>query len=182
MQFVLMSAESKNHNALSTFFNDEYSSLKSYVRTKIRDSSERDAEDIVKAVALRLFSKTQDTMPITNIGAFAYNAIRNRIIDIMRGKRERKLAPEDMERQWLEFVELFYGEADNSYSPAMEVALKKAISQLKPMYRDIVIAVDFEGLSYRELSQSSGIPSGTLMSRRHRALSLLSKSLENLKE
>jgi len=182
MQLVLMAAQSENHSTLSTFFNEEYGSLKSYVRTKIRDSSERDAEDIVQDVALRLFSRTEDAMPITNVGGFVYNAIRNRIIDIMRGRKERKLPHEDMERQWLEFVELFYGEADNTYSPAMEQALKKAISELRPMYRDIVVAVDFDGHSYRELAQSTGIPTGTLMSRRHRAFSLLSKSLENLKE
>lgn len=182
MQQQLMAAESKNHNDLSTFFHEEYGSLKSYVRSKIRDSSERDAEDIVQDVALRLFSRTEDALPINNVGGFVYNAIRNRIIDILRGKKERKLPPEEVERQWLEFVELFYGEADNNYSPAQEQALKRAISELRPMYRDIVLAVDFEGHTYRELAQSTGIPAGTLMSRRHRALSLLSKRLENLKE
>ena|SRR5690606_1634665 len=177
-----MTAQSKNHNALNTFFNEEYSSLKSYVRSKIRDSSRQDAEDIVQDVALRLFSKPQDPMEIANVGGYVYNAIRNRIIDIMRGKKERELSSEQMERQWQEFVELFYGAADNSYSPALEKALKNAISELKPVYRDIVIAVDFEGYTYREISERTGIPAGTLMSRRHRALSLLSRNLENLKE
>ncbi len=182
MQQSLMASQSKNHNALSTFFNEEYGSLKSYVRSKIRDSSRQDAEDIVQDVALRLFSKAQDPMEIANVGGYVYNAIRNRIIDIMRGKKERELPSEQMERQWQEFVELFYGAADNSYSQTMEKALKKAISELKPVYRDIVIAVDFEGYTYREISERTGIPTGTLMSRRHRAMSLLSSNLENLKE
>jgi len=152
------------------------------VQSKIRDTSERDAEDIVQDVALRIFSRADDTMPINNIGGFVYNAIRNRIIDIMRGKKERKLPSEDIDQQWQEFAELFYGDADNSYSPEMEAALKKAITDLKPVYRDIVIAIDFEGYTYKELAERTGIPSGTLMSRRHRAMSELSKSLENIKE
>ncbi len=152
------------------------------MQSKIRDTSERDAEDIVQDVALRIFSRADDAMPINNIGGFVYNAIRNRIIDIMRGKKERKLPSEDIDQQWQEFAELFYGDADNSYSPEMEAALKKAITDLKPVYRDIVIAIDFEGYTYKELAERTGIPSGTLMSRRHRAMSELSKSLENIKE
>src|SRR5690606_34334324 len=162
MQQQLMSAQSENHSTLSTFFNEEYSSLKTYVRTRIRDSSERDADDIVQDVALRLFSRSEDAIPITNVGGFVYNAIRNRIIDIMRGRKQRKLPTDEMERQWLEFVELFYGEADNHYPPALEQALKQAIAQLRPSYREIIMAVDFEGYSYREIAEQTGIPPGTL--------------------
>ncbi|SFC04275.1 RNA polymerase sigma-70 factor, ECF subfamily [Flagellimonas taeanensis] len=177
-----MAGPTENRNNLSTFFNEEYSSLRLYVQSKIRDTSERDAEDIVQDVALRIFSRADDAVPINNIGGFVYNAIRNRIIDIMRGKKEKKLPSEDIDRQWQEFAELFYGNADNNYSPEMEAALKKAITDLKPMYRDIVIAIDFEGYTYKELADRTGIPQGTLMSRRHRAMSELSKSLENIKE
>lgn len=177
-----MAAKTENRNNLTDFFNEEYSSLRSYVQSKIRDTSERDAEDIVQDVALRIFSRADDAVPINNIGGFVYNAIRNRIIDIMRGKKERKLPSEEIDRQWQEFAELFYGDADNSYSPEMETALKKAVTDLKPMYRDIIVAIDFEGYTYKELAERTGIPSGTLMSRRHRAMSELSKSLEHIKE
>ncbi|NDV42326.1 RNA polymerase sigma factor [Flagellimonas sediminis] len=177
-----MAAKTENRNNLTTFFNDEYGSLRSYVQSKIRDTSERDAEDIVQDVALRIFSRPDDAIPITNVGGFVYNAIRNRIIDIMRGKKERKLPSDEIDKQWQEFAELFYGDADNSYSLEMETALKNAVADLKPPYRDIIIAVDFEGYTYKEIAEQTGISPGTLMSRRHRAMSELSKILENLKE
>ncbi|RDY60280.1 RNA polymerase sigma factor [Flagellimonas nanhaiensis] len=177
-----MANKTENRNNLTTFFNEEYNSLKHYVQSRIQDTSERDAEDIVQDVALRIFSKADDILPINNIGGFVYSAVRNRIIDIMRGRKERKYDAEDIDRQWREFAELFYGEADNSYSPALEKALKIAVRELKPSYRDIIIAVDFEGYTYREIAQKTGISAGTLMSRRHRALSLLFKILENMKE
>ena len=177
-----MAAKTENRNNLASFFNEEYHSLRTYVQSKIRDTSERDAEDIVQDVALRVFSKADDILPINNIGGFVYSAIRNRIIDIMRGKKERKYPSEDIDGQWRDFAELFYGDADNSYSPEMEMALQTAVGELKQPYRDIIIAVDFEGYSYKEIAAQTGIPSGTLMSRRHRALSLLSKHLENIKE
>ncbi|MCK0161026.1 RNA polymerase sigma factor [Allomuricauda sp. F6463D] len=176
-----MAAKTDNHNNLTDFFNEEYGSLRSYVQSKIRDTSERDAEDIVQDVALRVFSRPDDAIPVTNVGGFVYNAIRNRIIDIMRGRKERKLPSEDIDRQWREFAEFFYGDADNKYSPKMEIALKKAIQDLKPAYRDIIIAIDFEGYNYKEIAEKTGIPAGTLMSRRHRAMSELSKTLENVK-
>ena len=177
-----MAAKTDNRNNLTNFFNEEYGSLRSYVQSRIQDTSERDAEDIVQDVALRMFSRSDDSLPITNVGGFVYNAIRNRIIDIMRGKKERKLPSEDIDQQWREFAEFFYGDADNSYSQEMEQALKKAVEDLKPVYRDIIIAIDFEGYNYKQIAKRTGIPTGTLMSRRHRAMSELSKKLEDIKK
>ncbi len=176
-----MTTKTEYRNNLSTFFNEEYTSLRKYVQSRIQDTSERDAEDIVQDVALRLFSKADDILPIQNVGGFVYHSIRNRIIDIMRGKKEYKYSSDDMDVQWQEFVQLFYGDADNSYSPELEKALQQAIMDLKPAYRDIIIAIDFESYSYSEIAIQTGISPGTLMSRRHRALSILSKRLETIK-
>ncbi len=60
----------------------------------------------------------------------------------------------------------------------MIVVLKKCIEELKPAYKDIIIAVDFEGYTYREISTKTGISIGTLMSRRHRAIAVLYKKIE----
>ncbi|MFT4576243.1 MAG: DNA-directed RNA polymerase specialized sigma24 family protein [Polaribacter sp.] len=45
----------------------------------------------------------------------------------------------------------------------------------------MILAIDVEGYSYKEISQETGIPKGTLMSRRHRAISILFQNLENKK-
>ncbi|WP_136467771.1 RNA polymerase sigma factor [Flagellimonas onchidii] len=171
----------ENYNNLTAFFNDEYQSLKGYVQSKVHDSTERDAEDIVQDVALRIFSRSDDLSPITNIAGFVYNSVRNKIIDVMRTKKESVHESEGLETQWAEFAELFYGKADNSYPEELMHALKNAIKRLRSSYQDIIIAVDFEGYSYREIAEQTGISPGTLMSRRHRALSLLSEYLETEK-
>ncbi|SNY95233.1 RNA polymerase sigma factor [Flagellimonas pacifica] len=171
----------ENYKNLSTFFNDEYHSLKTYVQSKVDDSTERDAEDIIQDVALRIFSRSDDSSPITNVAGFVYNSVKNKIIDVMRTKKEKVHESEGIDTKWAEFAELFYGSADNSYSEDLMNALKKAIQQLKPLYRDIIIAVDFEGYTYREIAAQTRISQGTLMSRRHRALSLLSNYLETEK-
>lgn len=172
----------KENNNLNKFFKEEYSSLKGYVRSKIEHTTESDAEDIIQDVALRIFSRPTDAIPIANIGGFVYSAIRNKIIDVMRIRKERIYDEKTLEQLWTEFADIFYGESSQEYSEELKKTLKEGILKLKPAYRDIIVAVDFEGYSYREISEETGIAQGTLMSRRHRALSLLLKNLEVEKE
>lgn len=177
----MASIQESDQNKLTSFFNEEYHSLRAYVKSKIEDSTDRDAEDIVQDVAVRIFSRPVDAMPITNIAGFVYNSVRNRIIDLMRSKKGNSYASEDVDQQWQEFAELFYCDADNTYAPEVVGALRRAIDQLRSEYRDIIIAIDFEGYTYREIALETGISPGTLMSRRHRALSVLAKVLEKEK-
>ncbi|RRQ49833.1 RNA polymerase sigma factor [Maribacter algicola] len=176
-----MVSKKQQNNNLTEFFEEEYSSLKGYVRSKIRHTAESDAEDIIQDVALRIFSRPLDALPIQNIGGFVYNAIRNRIIDIMRTKRERIDDEDTLEMLWTEFASLFQDDFQEPYPEELREKLKNAIAALKPVYRDIIIAVDFEGYTYKEIANRTGISPGTLMSRRHRALSILLKKLKTEK-
>ncbi len=173
-----MVSEKQNENNLSSFFKEEYGSLKNYVRSKIEHTTESDAEDIIQDVALKIFSRPTDALPINNIGGFVYSAIKNRIIDILRTKKQKTNHQKDLENLWTEFTEMFYSSVHEEYSETLKNDLKRAVRNLKPVYRDIIVAVDFEGYSYREISEETGISAGTLMSRRHRAISLLLKNLE----
>jgi len=173
-----MISDTGNYKKLKTFFNEEYHLLKAYVNSRINDAADRDAEDIIQDVALKIFSRTDNLSPINNVAAFVYSSIKNKIIDIMRTKKEKFRIDDEIEIRLIEFTELYYGKSDNSYSDEMKNELMKAIFSLKPYYKDIIIAIDFEGFTYKDLSLETGIPQGTLMSRRHRALSLLFKQLE----
>ncbi len=177
-----MVTKKQQNNNLAEFFEEEYSSLKGYVRSKIKHTAESDAEDIIQDVALRIFSRPLDALPIQNIGGFVYNAVRNRIIDIMRAKKERIDDEKSLEILWTEFASMFHDDFHEEYPDQLKEKLKDAITALKPDYRDIIIAVDFEGYTYREISRQTGIPPGTLMSRRHRAMSLLLKKLKDVKK
>ncbi|TRX61367.1 RNA polymerase sigma factor [Fulvivirga sp. M361] len=171
-------SETENSIKLSAFFGREYDRLKSYVHSKITDSADRDAEDIIQDVALKLLSGADNYSPINNVAGFVYHSIRNKIIDTIRTTKQKTNIQDESESRLVELAELFYGRSDNSYSEQMKHELVRTISKLKPHYKQIIIAVDFEGFSYRELSLETGIPEGTLMSRRHRALSILNKQLK----
>lgn len=171
-----MSLESDNNKKLKDFFGREYQSLKVFVNTKIRDTANRNAEDIIQDVALKLFSGADRYAPINNVAGFVYASIRNRIIDIMR--KPKKVEPITINSEFSEIAEMLQQSADDPISEEMIALLKHCIKQLNPPYRDIIIAVDIEGYSYKEISKETGIPQGTLMSRRHRAIGILYKKIE----
>tara|TARA_R110002051_G_scaffold275909_1_gene336850 strand:- start:6180 stop:6716 length:537 start_codon:yes stop_codon:yes gene_type:complete len=173
-----MTSEGENNIKLKDFFGREYNTIKSYINTRIKVSIDTDPEDIIQDVALKLFAGADRYSPINNVAGFVYRSIRNKIIDIMRENRPINSVIDENEDRLLEFAEVFYDAPDNQYSEEMKNHLKYAIQSLKPDYRDIIIAIDFEGYSYKEISLETGIPEGTLMSRRHRAISLLFKELE----
>lgn len=177
-----MSSETDNYKKLSTFFSEEYRSLRAYAQSRIDNATDRDAEDIVQDVALKVFSRANGNLPIENIAGFVYRSIRNKVVDILRTRKLETRNVEDEHQQITSLAEEVFGEEEPPYGPKLNEALKTAITNLKPPYRDIIIAIDFEGYSYREVSQETQIPEGTLMSRRHRAISLLFKALENKTE
>jgi RNA polymerase sigma-70 factor, ECF subfamily len=60
--------------------------------------------------------------------------------------------------------------------------LKTAINRLKPDYRTALLLWAVEGLKYREIAEVVGVPAGTVMSRLHRARSLLMQDLQEMAE
>jgi RNA polymerase sigma-70 factor (ECF subfamily) len=60
--------------------------------------------------------------------------------------------------------------------------LKASIEQLRPEYRSVLLLWGVEGMKYREISEIQDIPIGTVMSRLHRARSILAEQLSELAE
>jgi len=173
-----MTSENKNYNKFKLFFNKEYNSLQAYVNSKINNAADKDADDIIQDIALKIFSRADNLSPINNIAGFVYNSIRNKIIDIMRTKKQINYIDDLSDKQLAEFAELIYESSEKSETGKTVKELKKAILKLKPIYQEIIVAIDFEGYTYKELSFEIEIPAGTLLSRHHRAISLLYKELE----
>ena len=74
-------------NAIADFLTSERSRLVGYVRKMISDVAERDGEDIVQDVALNLFSRSDLSIPIENLSAYVYQAVRNRVVDYLRRRK-----------------------------------------------------------------------------------------------
>ena len=134
-----------------------------FVRTRIDDAADRDAEDIVMDVMLGLFEKANVARPIEDLSAYVFQSLRNRIVDLFR-TRKIKVALSDVLQ-------------DSRYDTENEVEKKElrekifnSINNLNEKQRAVVIATEFEGISFRDLSEQWGIPVGTLLARKSRAL------------
>ena len=73
-------------------------------------------------------------------------------------------------------------EKEEALSGVVDPALIKAVNGLATEFRSVLILVDVEGFSYAECAEILGIPIGTVMSRRSRAVAKVRKSLQKSKE
>jgi len=178
-----MTTDIENKNKIRNFFKEEYGSMRSYIRSRISDASDRTADDILQDVALKMFSRSDYSSPINDVAAYVYFTIKNKIIDIFRSRKQIKLyeseQTEKFEASVNEFTDVIYGKSDNDYTEEMKIELFNEIGNLKDEYKKVIIAINFEGYSYSELSEEMNVPVGTLLSRHHRAMSVLIKKFEN---
>jgi RNA polymerase sigma-70 factor (ECF subfamily) len=164
-------------------FKTEYERLLAYTRYQLADLKHIEAEDVLHEVAFRVFSKIDFDTVVENVSAYIYRSIKHRIIDIIR-KPKRTVSLQSLKEKkgaHVETEKLISG--NESVEKIMEREelydkLHEAIDSLSFDDQKIIIATEFEGKTMKELSQKWGIPQGTLLSRRHRALAKLYKILE----
>ncbi|HUU38842.1 MAG TPA: sigma-70 family RNA polymerase sigma factor [Candidatus Desulfaltia sp.] len=148
---------------LAEFLRQERQALIGYVRRRIDDAADHEAEDIVQDVAVHLFDRADPSIPIQNLAAYIYRALRNRIVDFYRSRRETIVLPE---------ARLASGQ-DPSYAIEKEEMLDdvfEAMEELSVEERAVVLATEVEGRTFKELAGEWGIPLGTLLARKSRAL------------
>jgi RNA polymerase sigma-70 factor (ECF subfamily) len=162
---------------LSEFFLVEREKLVHYARRLIDDAADRDAEDIVQDVIVNLFDKADVTAPIENLAAYVYRSLKNRIVDIFRQKDKThhiSLDVEVVDNDCSTLAELIRDARDyaETEEEKMELyaELYEAIDTLNPDEQAVIIATEFEGTSYGKLSKEWGVPVGTLLARKARAL------------
>jgi|WetSurMetagenome_2_1015567.scaffolds.fasta_scaffold71305_2 RNA polymerase sigma factor (sigma-70 family) len=177
-----MSANESSHRG--EFFKNNYGSLVAYTRQLIADSSERDGEDIVQDVMVSLFDKADVMEPIRNLTGYVYTAIRNRIVDAMRTRKKHISLEADIgDEPGISLKEMIRDTGKDALGVLEEKdrkqSLYRAIDSLSDDEKAIVIATEFDGRTFRELSEEWETPMGTLLSRKSRALEHIGEFLKN---
>jgi RNA polymerase sigma factor (sigma-70 family) len=168
--------------SLDRFFRNEYQKLVNFARKRLDDRySEASPEDIIQDVALGIMDRFDLDTQIGNLTGYIYRSVKNRIIDY-RKKKQRTVSIERFADQkngnyLLNTVADETSEEENDYADIEPQILREAISQLRPDEQAVIIATEFEDHTYEELSDEWDVPVGTLLSRKHRALSKLQKIL-----
>jgi RNA polymerase sigma factor (sigma-70 family) len=154
-----------------------------FIRKRVDDDG--DAEDILQDVFYELTEAYRLMKPIEQVGAWLYRVARNRIID-----RFRKIRPDASGD-----LPLNAGEADSrqleDLLPSPDAGpealyarsvlleeLKAALEELPEEQREVFVAHEIEGRSFKQLAEESGLSVNTLLSRKHYAILHLRRRLQ----
>jgi RNA polymerase sigma factor (sigma-70 family) len=164
----------------------DYPGLRAFIRKRVADQS--DAEDILQEVFFELVEAYRLMKPVEQITAWLFRVARNRITDLFRRRtREAQAtAPPKFNAQGEELLldELLPSpEAgpDAAYARGVLVeALDDALEELPAEQREVFIAHELMGYSFKELAEQSGTSVNTLLSRKHYAVLYLRKRLQSV--
>jgi RNA polymerase sigma factor (sigma-70 family) len=163
------------------------SRLRNFIRRRVSDPA--DVEDILQEVFFELVEAYRLMRPIEIAGAWLFRVARNRIIDRFRKKKPEPLAdmtlPSD-EGQMLA-VEEFLPSADAGPEAAymrtvLIEELEAALDELPDEQRQVFIAHEIEGRSFKDLAAESGVSINTLLSRKRYAVLFLRTRLQSVYE
>lgn len=160
--------------------------LAGFIRRRVPDPSE--AEDILQEVFFALTEAYRLPAPIEQVGAWLFRVARHRIIDRFRKKREVSLpqtaesADGDEADYWIEQV---LPDANSgpeaAYARAMLLeAITIALDELPVRQREVFIAHELDGLSFKEMSMQSGENMNTLLGWKRQAVLHLRARLQPL--
>ncbi len=180
-------AADQNHH-LSETIAREQSRLRRFIAKRVPDAS--DAEDILQEVFSELLAAYRLMKPIEQVGAWLFRVARNRIIDSFRKKRPTILGndtallnEEGDTQQWEDLLPSPDAGPEAAYARQVLLdELDAALEELPEDQRDVFVAHEIEGRSFRELSSETGLSVNTLLSRKHYAVLHLRKRLKAIYE
>jgi RNA polymerase sigma factor (sigma-70 family) len=183
---IVQVLQMKKKQDLRSFFSSQYQKLVNLFRAKYENMSQMEVEDIVSDLMTDLLDKVDISGQIENIGAYIYRAAQNRVIDYLRRRKKTVSLDEtvdDFDDSSFKTIipEPGYDMQAELDSSEIRERLVKALDHLKPDQRAVWIATELDGALFRELAERWGLPIGTLLARKHRAVAALQKELHDLK-
>ena len=161
----------------------EQARLRNFIRRRVPDPL--DAEDILQDVFAELVEAYRLMKPIEQVGAWLFRVARNRIIDLFRKKRPEALADQQAvtaEGETLLLEDLLPSKEaapDAAYVQSILLAeLEDALDELPAEPREVFVAHEIEGRSFKELAAETGLSVNTLLSRKHYAVLHLRRRLQ----
>jgi RNA polymerase sigma factor (sigma-70 family) len=156
--------------------------LRNYIRQRVADPS--DVEDILQDVFFELVEAYRLMKPIEIAGAWLFQVARNRIIDAFRKKRPQPFADlavrskEDESLSIEEFLPSTESGPEAAYARSLLLEeLEAALDELLQEQREVFIAHEIDGTSFKKLADETGVSINTLLSRKRYAVLHLRRRL-----
>ena len=177
--------EQKN---VETLVKEYHPRLKAFIRKRV--NNKQDADDILQDVFYQLARADSMLKPIEQVSAWLYRVARNLIINHGKKKREYLLETfgEDEEQNIMEeFSTILFDNKNLSDSPELEYLkslvwkeLEESLLELPVEQCEVFEQTELLGFSMKEISENTGTPVNTLLSRKHYAVVHLRKRLKEL--
>lgn len=172
---------------IENLFRTDRKKFLGFIRQRVR--SQEEAEDILQDVFTNVLAASANVQkPIENIASWVFTAVRNRIIDSYRKKRAETFSDMQTPGQAEDGVDTFENFlGDYSTSPESDLirktiweSVQQGLSELPDEQREVFVKNEFEGVSFREMSEDTGVNINTLLARKRYAVLHLRKRLKDL--
>ena len=170
---------------ISEVIAEEGSRLRSFIRRRVRN--EADVEDVLQDVFQKLVEANRLLMPIEYVTGWLYRVARNRITDLFRKKKPENFSDATIaneEGELLGIDDLLPtpdAGPDALYLRHMLLdELERALNELPDDQREVFVAHELEGRSFKELAAESGVNVNTLLSRKRYAVLHLRERLQSI--
>jgi len=169
---------------ISEIMAEARSRLLNFIRKRVRN--EADAEDLLQEVFVEVIEAYRLMEPVQQWSAWMFQVARNRIIDLFRKKKQEGFGSEPMifSAQGPAFPSQNAGPLPDA-GPAEAYArvvlleeLEEALDELPKEQREVFIAHEVEGYSFKEIAVRTGVSVNTLLSRKHYAMVHLRRRLQ----
>src|SRR5215469_4081963 len=170
---------------ISAAVEDQGARLRNFIRKRVAD--EADAEDILQDVFYEFVQAYRLMKPIEQAGAWLFRVARNRIIDLYRKRKNDPLRDEPAVAENGELLKLEdllpspdAGPEASFARNLLLVEIDDALEELPDEQREVFIAHELEGRSFKELAAETGLSVNTLLSRKHYAVLHLRRRLQTI--
>jgi RNA polymerase sigma factor (sigma-70 family) len=170
---------------ISEIIAQQRSRLRNFIRRRVPDPS--DAEDIVQEVFYELVEANRLLMPIEHVTGWLFRVARNRITDLFRKKRPvpfSDAAVEDEAGELLQIEDLLpspdAGPEALYFRSVLLDELELALDELPEEQREVFVAHELEGRSFKEMAAETGVSVNTLLSRKRYAVLHLRQRLQSI--
>jgi RNA polymerase sigma factor (sigma-70 family) len=160
---------------ISEVMAEERPRLRSFIRRRV--PNEEDVEDILQEIFYELTQARRLLMPIEYVTGWLFGVARNRITDLFRKKRPENFsdaAGVDDEGELLRMEDLLpsadAGPEAAYFRGVLLEELELALDELPREQRDVFVAHEFDGRSFKELAAETGVGVNTLLSRKRYAV------------
>jgi len=163
----------------------EQARLRNFIRRRVPDP--RDAEDILQDVFYELVEANRLLMPIDHVTGWLFRVARNRITDLFRKKKPESFsdtAVVDEDDELLQLEDLLPSPAAGPEAlyarNALLDELELAVDALPEEQREVFVAHELEGRSFKEMAAETGVSVNTLLSRKRYAVLHLRERLRGI--